>query len=361
MGDSSFAVSAAQGQAEVEAYWTPQRLLNARPLELHPAVDAGGLPITLPSTIDNSPAIRGEGSEPKATVAPHEVKTLIPEAWFQPEALGGSNGVTRENDVLPNATSSFGAYFTTHRVFPDAATTAPPNSRHGKLYFTDPMTGSNHSCSASTLRPRLVVTAGHCVTHPSTTAAGRYIYKNFLFIPSYRNGIAPFGIWTPKAVWVTNTWYFSDGSVPNAQDVGMLVMNDNNGKRIGDVTGWNGYWTNQLAKNHLTMLGYPGNLDSGQRMEINHAYTFAYGGNNTYIYGSAMRGGSSGGGWIMNYGVAPVSNPLIPELGTNYLVAVTSYGPIATEPKYQGASNLDSRFISLLNTACGGTTTGNCN
>jgi hypothetical protein len=48
-------------------------------------------------------------------------------------------------------------------------------------------------------------------------------------------------------------------------------------------------------------------------------------------------------------------------LGNNILVAVTSYGPNATEPKYLGASNLDQGFLDVLSQACGADTTGNCN
>jgi hypothetical protein len=137
-------------------------------------------------------------------------------------------------------------------------------------------------------------------------------------------------------------------------------MNDKAGVPIGNVTGWLGHWTNQLIRNHVTVLGYPGNLDNGERMQINHAQIFGSGGNNTYTYGSAMRGGSSGGPIIMDYGIRPASNPLVSELGRNYLVSVVSYGPISTTPKYQGASNLDSRFISLKNAACGAAGSGNC-
>jgi hypothetical protein len=93
-------------------------------------------------------------------------------------------------------------------------------------------------------------------------------------------------------------------------------------------------------------------------MQINDAQTFGSGGSNTYIYGSAMRGGSSGGSWIQDFGINPVSNPAV-TLGLNYLIAVTSYGPTATEPKYQGASNLDGRFLDVLNHACG-SNPGNC-
>jgi hypothetical protein len=139
-------------------------------------------------------------------------------------------------------------------------------------------------------------------------------------------------------------------------------MLDNGGNRIGNVTGFFGYITNKLSKNHITSLGYPVNLDNGQRMEINNSGVFKSGGNNTFLIGNAMRGGSSGGPWIMNYGVSPASNPAVSGMGTNIIVSVTSYGPVATEPKYQGGSNLNNQFVSLLNAACNtAPSAGNCN
>ena len=124
---------------------------------------------------------------------------------------------------MPEATSSFGARFTTGRVFPDAATTTYPNSTVGKLFFHDPRTGEDFVCSASVLRPRLIATAGHCVTHPSTVPAQRYFFTNFLFVPAFRNGAAPFLSWTSSQQWVANAWFFSNGSVPNEQDVAILM------------------------------------------------------------------------------------------------------------------------------------------
>ena len=79
----------------------------------------------------------------------------------------------------------------------------------------------------------------------------------------------------------------------------------------------------------------------------------------TAAIASSVQGAISGGGWIQDYGVASTSNPPVAGLGTNYLVAVTSYGPVVTEPKYLGASNLDARFLDVLNHACG-SNPGNC-
>jgi V8-like Glu-specific endopeptidase len=360
-GNSRSDANATQTQAE--AYWTPQRLLTAKPIESHPRFGVRRAVDATQTVHDNSPSVRGEGAAPTVALPPHNSKVLIPEAYLEPDALAiarGRLGAAQPTvDVEPNATSSYGARFTTSRVFPDAAVSAYPNRTAGKLFFSDPFLGGDYNCSASVLQRRLVVTAGHCVSSPSTVASERYFFTNFMFVPAYRNGVAPFGTWTPSAVWVTNAWHLSDGSVPNAQDVAIMVMNDNGVTPIGAVTGYLGYLTNALANNSVTMLGYPLNLDSGERMQINTAQTFKFGGNNTYQYGSAMRGGSSGGPWIQDWGVNPSSNPVV-VLGRNYLVSVTSYGPTATEPKYQGASNLDSRFLSLRTAACGAAGSGNC-
>ncbi len=110
------------------------------------------------------------------------------------------------------------------------------------------------------------------------------------------------------------------------------------------------------------MLGYPCNLDSCVRMEATNAQTYESGGNNTYIYGSAMKGGASGGPWIQDYGVTPVGTPAPSSaLGLNRLVAVTSYQPLPTNSplEYLGASNLDNSFLTLLTDACNAGT-GNC-
>jgi hypothetical protein len=177
-------------------------------------------------------------------------------------------------------------------------------------------------------------------------------------VPAYNNGTAPFGVWTPSQEWITNTWYFSNGSVPNPQDVGILIARDQRTK-LGYTTGWLGYYTNQLGNNNVSILGYPCNLDSCSKMEETFAQTFEYGGNNTYIYGSAMKGGASGGPWIQDFGIAPAGAPA-GLLGNNYLVAVTSYGPVNTSLMYLGASNLDGDFLNLLSAACGAASSGNC-
>ena len=244
----------ATSDAAIRAYWTPERLMSAKPMELHPDVGSDGLPLAagVPDLQTTTPSVKSPGAGPSVK-DPSLRQILIPAAYLLNSAPAG--------DVTPEASSSAGLYFTTSRVFPVAATKAYPNTTVGHLFFSDPKDGSGWQCSGSVLRPRIIVTAGHCIASPSTSAANRRFYHNWLFIPSDNNGTAPYGSWTYSSAWVTTTWYYSNGSVPNAQDVGMLVAKDLNGHKIGSITGYLGYSTGALAPNNITMLGYPCNLD----------------------------------------------------------------------------------------------------
>lgn len=352
-----------EAQADIEAYWTPERLRSAKPMELHPEVGADGFPVPSQGPTKAAPSVSVGGAAPSVKIGDKARRVLVPET-FRLEA-------EPQSEVVPFATSSFGAYFTTLRVFPDAATLTYPYQTAGQLFFTDPMTGGNFVCTASVLRWRVLVMAGHCVAHGSTTAANRYFYSKFMFVPSENNGAAPNVTWTWSYVATTNAW-FDNGSVPNEQDVGMLVAVDQKiggggPFKIGQITGFLGYiyctGTNcskpPIANNNLTMIGYPCNLDNCTRMEQTNAQTFQSGGSNTWIYGSVMRGGASGGPWIQDFGVAPVGAPK-GLLGNNWVAAVTSYGPVATTPMYLGASAFDSRFKSLLTMVCSHAGAGGC-
>ena len=122
---------------------------------------------------------------------------------------------------------------------------------------------------------------------------------------------------------MSNTWYYSNGSVPNAQDVALIetvatrATEDRVLHRLSRV-----FWTGGLAPNHLTTMGYPCNLDSCTMMQRNDAQSFAAS-NNTAVIGSAMRGGASGGPWIQDFGVTPTSNPAISGLGAKTANAAT--------------------------------------
>ena len=330
--------------AETRAYWTPERLANAQPMlpkvnqnavTPEAARQASGTPVSLP------------GKRPTVTLSPDAATRLyVPaQARIQPEA----------GDIESQAVGSFGAHFTSARVNAPALETIYPNRTVGKLFFTD--NGVDFVCSASVIRQRIVLTAGHCVHRGSGGTGG--FHRNFEFVPAFRDRSAPLGIFTARRVGATSLWMTGGGVVPNAADFGMLEINDRGSVKIGGITGILAVKTLSLIPNHTTKLGYPCNLDNCQRMQQVTSQSKSATSPNNVEYGSNARGGSSGGPWVMNYGVQGTGG-LTTSL--NALVSVTSYGYVSTLPQVQGGSIPDSRaggFIPLLNVMCAGRA-GNC-
>ena len=339
-------ILAGTSDAAVRAYWTPSRLKNALPVELK-AAEPGGSAVDGPS---GGPETGAEGAPPTGKSTGLAAKFYDPD----PESDSGE---------APMATSSFGAHFTTSRVFPDAAVSTYPYLATGKLFFRNPVDGKNYVCSASVYRQRLVITAGHCVFNASSVVANRRYMTNFLFIPALNTGVGPTGSWTVRARLAAPAWRAGTGAVPNSQDVAIMETNDRLVgrvlRKISFFTGYYGYQSGSLSPNHLTVLGYPCNIDSCNRMQQTNAQIFNSGGNNTWRLGSAQRGGTSGGPWLRDFGVLGVGAPSPSSIGPNIVKSVTSYGPIATEPKYLGGSQLNSEFVTMHNTMCG-LKAGNC-
>lgn len=323
-------------------YWTPERLQNAKPLSI-PLPKKGGT--VAPATTPTGTPVTGNGQAPTVKLTPNIQKLFTP-----------AEAVNKQQVELNNVGTT-GAHFTSSRLNPLSADLSYPYVTTGRLFFTTP--GGNSWCSASVLRPRVVLTAGHCV-HSGTSSG---FYSNFLFVPAYRDGVAPYQRWNWSYVITTGTWASGGGGVPNAADYAMLEVADVsfNGvlRKIGNVTGYLGYRTLGLVPNHSTILGYPGNLDSGEKMHQVTAGSFRTRSPNAGEYGSDMRGGSSGGPWIQNFGTPAVGQTGGLNPGSNLVIGVTSYGPIATDPLYQGSSILDSRFTEILNNVCT-RRTGNC-
>ncbi|AFZ29028.1 hypothetical protein Glo7428_0427 [Gloeocapsa sp. PCC 7428] len=325
------------------SYWTPQRLQNAKPLNLPKPTNSQ---ITTQATPLAGTPISASGQAPTINIAPNLQNKL-----FQPSQVN-SNSVADEA-VQPNNAGSVGAYFTSSRLIPLSADTVYPYRTVGKLFFTQPGQG-DFVCSGAVIKQRIVLTAGHCVHSGNGGQNG--FFTNFLFVPAYRDGAAPFKSWSWSYVITTDAWSKGNGVVPNAADYAMLEINDLpfNGvyRKIGQVTGFLGFKTLSLFPNHATLLGYPGNLDNGNKMHQVTAQSFRTRTPNSVEYGSDMRGGSSGGPWVQNFGVAAVGQNGGRNPGLNQIIGVTSYGPVATDPLYQGSSIPDSRFVNMLNTIC---------
>lgn len=231
--------------------------------------------------------------------------------------------------------------------------------RAGRLFFK---VGSDTSvCSASLIKPGVVVTAAHCVAEFGTNTG----YTDFQYVPAYYKGQAPYGVWTATNIYVMNSYLKGTASCAQAgvictNDIAIMKLAPQAGKYAGNYTGWFGYAWNGYGflegETQITQLGYPVSHDGGEMMqrtdaggEVGEEYS-----NNTII-GSRQTGGSSGGPWLVNFGEkAKFQGTNLGIDGTmNVVVGTTSWGPTDNALKFMGASPFTSEnIVPLVKGAC---------
>jgi V8-like Glu-specific endopeptidase len=252
-------------------------------------------------------------------------------------------------------------YGTSSHVYTEARTNALgdlttryyPYRATGKLWFN--IGSGTYVCSASLIKPGVIVTAAHCVANFGASQ----FYSNWQFAAAYDGGVAPYGIATAKQARVMTAYFNGTDScaqrgVVCQNDVAVIVLNSN----VGSSAGWYGYgWDGYSYANnqaHITQLGYPQSIDGGSWQERTDSQGYVSGSmsNNTVI-GSAMTGGSSGGPWLVNLGVAGSGQGAGLAPNGNIVVGVTSWGYTDSGVKEQGASRFTStNIVPLVNAAC---------
>jgi V8-like Glu-specific endopeptidase len=248
---------------------------------------------------------------------------------------------------------------------PIQTNTAYPYRAIGKLFFNNG--GNTYICSASLVKRGLVLTAAHCVAKFGNNT----YYSDWTYVPGYRDGVAPFGAWTTAKAYVLTSYL--KGTDPCTvqgvicqNDIAILALNqnkDDTGKLYypGDATGWLslawdrlGFTANNIIQ--VTQVGYPGCLDYSAFMERNDAQGVIDKDNQSNtIIGSLMCGGSSGGPWIINFGVPPslTGTTFGGSPGPNQVIGVTSWGSTDNAVKWMGASPFTSSNVpTLINAAC---------
>ena len=301
--------------------------------EHHHASPLLGKPVVIPGA-------RGDGKETPASVPAQK------NSGVGSEDAGPTCGIVCQ---FPFTTNRVDAYFTTTtRFYPFRAA--------GKLFFNEP--GGSFVCSASLIAPGLVVTAGHCVANYGAAQ----FYSNWVFIPAYSNGTAPYGKWKAANVAVMTSYFNGTDNCTQygvicPDDVAVILLAPQNGAVPGTHTGWLGRgWDGYGFYNgatEITQLGYPCNLDSCVLMQRTDSYGFTDGSeSNNTIIGSEQEGGSSGGPWVANLGQPP-NGLQATDLLRNVVVGVTSWGFIDTTIMEQGASPFTSgNIVPLYNTFC---------
>ena len=224
-GDVS--ASSKQGTAQKPAYET------ARPR---------ALPIAEGYTDDHAREVLSGSATPRPVQVPHVEKGALGTSERDKKVL--RTPVSKIGEKLPEqpAQVDFGTAglpFSTARadLTPAATNDQYPYSAVGKLFFNE--SGQTYICSASLIKPGLVVTAAHCVANFGT----RSYYSDWEFHPGYRNGTSPFGAWTAARAYVLTSYLDGTNScqqrgVVCKDDVAVLALSPQKSEYAGKRTGW---------------------------------------------------------------------------------------------------------------------------
>jgi V8-like Glu-specific endopeptidase len=233
-------------KAENDAYWTPERMRNAKPADK---------------------AFREPGKETDQDVRPGPAADLTTPA----------KGKAGADDAR-------------------AAVTATPTL--GKIFFHDQTDGEDYVCSGSTINnptANLVSTAGHCVHHGD----GGAWHSQWRFVPYYDHGATPYGVW--YAHWLTtfNGWT-EDGDYD--WDVAYVNVWDNGGALLVQQVGGNGLRVNYPKTVYVTIMGYPAEPPfDGQWQYYCQGNTYPRWFTDQIGFDCLMTGGSSGGPFFQDY------------------------------------------------------------
>lgn len=167
----------------------------------------------------------------------------------------------------------------------------------GKVFFT--LGGSDYVCSGSSTTAaskNLVQTAGHCVNEGPGAFA-----TNWVFVPGYTSGNAPYGQFAARKLTTTSQW---SGSGNLDYDVAYAVVNPVGGKSLTDTVGAQGVGFNLAKKAQMYSFGYPAASPyDGEKIATCSGAVVAdtVGSSTDQGLTCDMTGGSSGGPWFINY------------------------------------------------------------
>ncbi|ROR72475.1 trypsin-like serine peptidase [Bogoriella caseilytica] len=179
-----------------------------------------------------------------------------------------------------------------------------PVSHIGKVFFT--IAGVDYVCSANSVvsdNDATVATAGHCLNDGAGTFA-----SDFIFVPAYDNGQAPYGQWPAVDLITASAWSQQEDI---NYDIGFAVVSSSDGASLTEAVGASGVAFNQPRGQSYTAYGYPAGFPfDGETLETcaGVAQNDTFGGTQSIGIPCDMTGGSSGGPWLLGSGPTGVQN-----------------------------------------------------
>jgi V8-like Glu-specific endopeptidase len=253
-------------------------------------------------------------------------------------AAGGCSSAPTASQ-LPATSSGPAGYWTQSRLLaatpwrepgyqPGPSASAPasvPGVRVGALFEHD--ASGDHFCTASVVASPgrdLLVTAAHCING----GQGGGYREDIVFIPGYRDGQAPSGIWAPARLVVAAQWMNS--SDPDF-DVGFVVLKPEDGKNIEDVLGADQLGIDPGYRNQVRVTGYPASADAPITCT---GWTSEQSPTQLRFECDGFTGGTSGSPWVTDVDPQTGTGTIVGVLGgyeEGGSTAAISYSPYLSE------------------------------
>ncbi|WP_051942726.1 trypsin-like serine peptidase [Streptacidiphilus rugosus] len=207
--------------------------------------------------------------------------------------------------TTPTATTASGALPVTTTGRSQVLAAAQQTAKVGAIFSSNSITSGNHHCTASVVDSPagdVIVTAAHCLASGGSTGA--------VFVPGYRDGSAPNGVWQITRVIEDSSWT-DDGDQDD--DVAFALVAPQSGRSLEASVG-GGYTLSTTGTTAATvqLTGYPSQTDEPITCTGTAA---AYSGTQLIVDCTAFTGGTSGTAWVADYDAANDSGSVIGVIG----------------------------------------------
>lgn len=166
----------------------------------------------------------------------------------------------------------------------------------------------DHFCTASVVASPgrdLLITAAHCING----GKGGGYRDDIVFVPGYRDGETPDGIWTPAKLVVAAQWI----STANPDyDVGFVILAPQDGKNIEDILGANRLGIDSQYRYLVRVTGYPAS-ESAPITCVN--YTTRESSTQLRFDCGGFTGGTSGSPWVTKFDQATRTGTIVGVIG----------------------------------------------
>jgi V8-like Glu-specific endopeptidase len=166
----------------------------------------------------------------------------------------------------------------------------------------------NHFCTASVVDSPgkdLLITAAHCIYG----ATGSGYDSDIVFIPDYRDGQEPYGVWSVARLLVPPQWQQS--SNPD-YDFGFAVLDPHAGTNIEQILGANQLGTDTQFQYLVHVTGYPNEANAPISC-VN--YTSEQSSTQLRFECSGYTGGTSGSPWVTHFSTRSHTGTIVGVIG----------------------------------------------